>query len=1130
MSRSPELAADERRARIQVRGLPLAFVQIASCYAILGGAITIAGWAFDLQRLTDWGNDGISMFVNAAVCAILCGAALLLVVAPQPAWRRRAARAFAAVAAVIGGLTVLEHLFGWELGIDTFLLSQPWGQRAAMAPMRMGPPASTSFLVLGAAIILATLGTRERRLASALAILPVAVASLSITGYWFGADQLFGVARFTGIAWQTSTILIALGVGVMAAVPEHGIVAALRRKDTGGALLRRLVGPIVAIPLLLGWLRIVGQNAGLYDTAFGTAVGTLVEIGLLFALIWWTSQNISQYETAAAEAQGRLALIVESTDDAVVSKSLDGIILSWNAGAERLFGYSKTEAVGRSILLIIPSDRVDEEHKILNRLRRGERIDHFETVRVHKNGAPLHVSLSVSPIYDATGNVVGASKIARDITKQKRADEAIRRSEKELQALANTIPQLAWMANPDGDIFWYNQRWYDYTGTTFEEMQGWGWQSVHDPQILPMVLERWKHCIATGEPFEMEFPLRGVDGAYRWFLTRVNPLYDEENRVTRWFGTNTDIDHAKRTERELREQARTLELLNETGTVVGSTLELQKLLQAVTDIATQLSGAQFGAFFHNSTDESGDSYLLYTLSGAPREAFEKFGSPRATPLFGPTFNGEGPIRSDDITQDPRYGQMAPHHGMPEGHLPVRSYLAAPVVSRSGEVIGGLFFGHSEAGVFNERTERIIGGVASQAAVAIDNARLYENLKRAADERAELLEAERAARSEAERANIIKDEFLATLSHELRTPLSAILGWSQLLATGQIPKEDVAQGLESIERNARAQTQLIEDLLDMSRIISGKLRLDVQWTDISSVVDQTVESVRPTADAKQIRLRKILDPHPGPVSGDPTRLQQVFWNLLTNAIKFTPKGGTVDVLLQRVNSHLEVTFHDSGIGIKPEVLPYVFERFRQADSSTTRTFGGLGLGLSIVKNLVELHGGTVRALSSGEDQGSTFVVSLPIAPVRDGEPREHPTAFRSPASDSKRIRLPGVKVLIVDDEADARELLKRVLTQSEAEVVAVRSGREALELIRSYQPHVIISDIGMPGMDGYEFIREVRSLLPAEVGKIPAIALTAFARSEDRTNAMIAGYQVHVAKPIEPQELVATVSSLARRLG
>ena len=508
-----------------------------------------------------------------------------------------------------------------------------------------------------------------------------------------------------------------------------------------------------------------------------------------------------------------------------------------------------------------------------------------------------------------------------------------------------------------------------------------------------------------------------------------------------------------------------------------------------------LAAQQFGAFFYNTTDENGDAFLLYTLCGAPREAFEKFGHPRATPLFGPTFLGEGSIRCDDVLKDPRYGQWGPHHGQPPGHLPVRSYLSVPVVSPAKEVFGGLFFGHSEVGVFTAEAERLIGGIAVQAGVALDNARLYENLKRASQERSQLLEAERTARSVAERASVMKDEFLANLSHELRTPLNAIYGWSQLLLSDHMSENDRREGLLAIHRNAKTQTQLIDDLLDMSRIIAGKVRLDVQAVDLASIVNAAVESVSPAAEAKQIRLRKILDPHAGPVSGDPTRLQQILWNLLTNAIKFTPKDGRVDILLERVGSHVEITVADSGMGIQPEFLPVVFERFRQADASTTRIHGGLGLGLSIVKNLVELHGGTVSVASAGQGQGATFVVKLPMAPVHDAALREHPTAAKSPDVKHGELGLAGVKVLVVDDEPDARSLIQHVLTQCQAEVTTAQNSDEAIGLLRTHKPDVIVSDIGMPVKDGYQFIREVRALSAADGGKTPAIALTAYARSE-----------------------------------
>jgi PAS domain S-box-containing protein len=711
------------------------------------------------------------------------------------------------------------------------------------------------------------------------------------------------------------------------------------------------------------------------------------------------------------------------------------------------------------------------------------------------------------------------------------ATRSLRASQDQLLDMANLIPQLAWMAQPDGEITWYNQGWYEYTGTTIEQMRGGGRDLVHDPGHLPAVLEMWRESISKGVPFEMEFPLRGADGVFRWFLTRANPMRDAAGRVIRWFGTNTNIDQVKRIRGELEEQKRTLEILNRTGAILASSLDLQALVQSATDAATTITGAKFGAFFYNVIGDDGEAFMLYTLSGAPREAFEKFGQPRATALFGPTFRNEGPIRVDDVLADPRYGQSGPHHGMPPGHLPVRSYLAVPVVSRSGEVIGGLFFGHPDVGVFTEPSEQLVKGIASQAAMAIDNARLYEASVKAGKEREMLLESERHARGAAERASRMKDEFLATLSHELRTPLSSILGWSQLLRMRPPDPAELRKGLETIERNARMQTQLIEDLLDMSRITSGKVRLDVQPVQPSAFLEAALETVRPAAEAKGVRLEQVVDPRAGPVSGDPSRLQQVMWNLLNNAIKFTPKGGKVLATVSRVNSHIELGVTDTGQGIEPEFLAHVFERFRQSDSSSTRQHGGLGLGLAIVKHLVELHGGSIRVDSAGLGKGATFTVQLPLAGVRRQEGRnDHPGTAAPAAVDLKTIDLSGIKVLVVDDQPDARELIARVLLECRAEVFVADCALEALRLLQLERPDVLVSDIGMPDVDGYELLRRVRALGAEQGGRTPAIALTAFARSEDRTRALQHGFQVHVSKPVEPSELIVTVASVAGRAG
>ena len=585
-----------------------------------------------------------------------------------------------------------------------------------------------------------------------------------------------------------------------------------------------------------------------------------------------------------------------------------------------------------------------------------------------------------------------------------------------------------------------------------------------------------------------------------------------------------DLLHVKEA---LEEETRILELLNTTGAMLASKLELQVVIQAVTDAATQLSGAEFGAFFYTARGPHAGVFPLYTLSGAPREAFEGLGHPSETPLFAPTFNGERPIRLADVRADPRYGQKGPHYGMPPGHLPVRSYLAVPVVARSGEVLGALLFGHRECGVFTERSERLIVGIAAQAAIAIDNARLYEEAKQAAEERARLLEAERFTTTELERVSRLKDEFLATLSHELRTPLNAVLGWSEILLSRTTVDADTRRGLETIVRNARSQAQLIEDLLDMNRIVSGKIRLDVQPVELVSIIEAALESMGPSAAAKSITVKKTMAPDASPMLGDPNRLQQIVWNLLSNAVKFTPKGGSIDVTSRRVGSHVEISVQDTGMGIAPEFLPHLFERFRQADSSLTRRFGGLGIGLSIVKHLVELHGGSITAKSRGSGKGATFVVSLPLRAVREVDgPGEPSTANHGPERRAVDVSLQGIKVLVVDDEHDALDLLKVVLTGASAEVLIASSADEGVALLKDSHPDVIVSDIGMPDRDGYEFIRQVRGLTSAGGGKTPAIALTAFARSEDRARAMLAGYQVHVSKPIEPRELVATVKSLA----
>jgi PAS domain S-box-containing protein len=542
--------------------------------------------------------------------------------------------------------------------------------------------------------------------------------------------------------------------------------------------------------------------------------------------------HVNQFSPEHAEQTwALLAAIIASSEDAVVSKTLTGIVTSWNAAAQRLFGYTAEEMIGQSITRVIPEDLLHEETEILSKLRRGQRIERYETVRVTKDGRRLDISLTISPVRDSKGNIVGAAKIAHDVTARRQAERALKEREAQLAKLA-----------------------------------------------------------------------------------------------------------------------------------------------------------------------------------AEREFF--------------------------------------------------------------------------------------------------------------------LESERAARSEAERLSHLKDEFLATLSHELRTPLNAIQGWATLLRQPQIKPEDLQRGLQIIERNVRVQADIINDLLDMSRIVSGKLHLDVQPVFLHEVIQNSIEAVRQTAEAKNIRIQPMLDTRIGLVRGDPNRLQQVLWNLLTNAIKFTPKGGRVQVILERVNSHAEISVEDTGIGIKPEFLPYVFDRFRQADAATTRQFGGLGLGLSLVKSLVELHGGSAKVKSRGENQGATFILNLPIAHVRAEENHLQPSAHASPANDEVQLpSLEGVSVLVVDDEPDGRELIARILEGRGAKAQCAATAEAALAMLGSEHFDVLLSDIGMPVVDGFELIRRARALDTARASPLPAIAITAYARAEDRQRSLLAGFHMHLSKPIESGELIASVAGL-----
>ncbi|WP_121809183.1 PAS domain S-box protein [Mucilaginibacter kameinonensis] len=535
--------------------------------------------------------------------------------------------------------------------------------------------------------------------------------------------------------------------------------------------------------------------------------------------------DITEQKNAEAK-QGMLASIIESSEDAIVSKNLDGIITSWNNAAQRLFGYTDEEIIGKHITTLIPEDRYDEEELIISKIRANERIEHFETIRKTKSGEEIQISLTISPIMNKANKVIGASKIIRDIGKQKKAED------------------------------------------------------------------------------------------------------------------------------RLQQYAERLEILNSIGQVISAELDIQSILQKVTDSTTQLCGAQFGAFFHNLVNEQGESYMLFTLSGAPREAFEKFGMPRNTAVFHPTFSGEGTVRVDDITKDPRYGKNAPHFGKPAGHLPVVSYLAVPVRGKSGEVIGGLFFGHEQPARFTKEHEQLVLAVAAQASVALDNAKLYEDIKQ---------------------LNEKKDEFIGLASHELKTPVTSLKGYLQIIARN-LPADDRNKLLanRALEQVGRL-TTLISDLLDVTKIQTGKLPFTYADYDIIKSITDLREILQQTESSHQIILNLPLERLI--IHADSQRIEQVIINLVTNAVKYSPKGDKVIITGAVINNKLRISVQDFGIGIQPDQLERVFSRFYRVENLASH-MSGLGIGLYICQEIVTRHQGRLW-VESTYGEGSTFYFELPL---------------------------------------------------------------------------------------------------------------------------------------------------------
>jgi PAS domain S-box-containing protein len=826
-----------------------------------------------------------------------------------------------------------------------------------------------------------------------------------------------------------------------------------------------------------------------------------------------TERRRVEEELRAKEAQ--LRAILDHSAAVIFVKDLDGHYLRVNRQYEVLRGVTEAEVRGKTDYDLYAKEIADAVRANDQEVIAADTPIQFEEQVAFADGPHDFIAVKF-PLRDEGGRPYAVCGIATDITERKRAETALRESESRLRQHMDAMPQMVYTSPADGMTDYVNGRWQEYTGLSWERCLGTGWVERLHPDDRERVWRRWVESVKAGQPFETEYRLRRKDGQYRWHLSRAIPIRDGRRQIVKWIGTSTDIHDRKEAEAE-REELLARERAARAETEHAA--ESIRRLQAVTDSALvrltlddllremlarirELIAADSAAIL--LVTEDGQSLSVRATIGF-EDAATGLRVPFGKGVAGSIAASRAPLVVEDLSAVEVINPVLRRNA--------RSLVGAPLVVE-GRFIGVIHADTARPRRFTEGDVRLLQLAADRVALAIEQARLYE--------------VERQARRQAEEANRMKDEFLTLVSHELRSPLNAMLGYAVLLRYGGLDAQKVKQAADIIERSGRAQAQLIDDLLDTARIISGKLRLELGPVDLVSVIEQAVQTIHPAADAKGISIETDLPSEIGQITGDPARLQQVVWNLLSNAVKFTPQGGRVEARLERADPYICITVSDTGKGISPDFLPYVFARFLQADASSAKRHGGLGLGLALVKYLVELHGGTIEVASAGEGQGATFKVTLPVRAVATplGEAGVSPVTVKSSGE------LAGVRALVVDDADDARELIGTALTQCGADVVAVSSAAEAYALITAtppqWRPDVIVSDIEMPVEDGYSLIRRVRESERARGAHIPAVALTAYGRAEDRARALRAGFQTHVAKPVDPDELTAVIMSLVGR--
>ncbi|MBS1795400.1 MAG: PAS domain S-box protein [Acidobacteria bacterium] len=780
------------------------------------------------------------------------------------------------------------------------------------------------------------------------------------------------------------------------------------------------------------------------------------------------------------------------------------------AYAER-FGLRPEDCVGRPIAEIIGERTTGLIDRYVETVLTGQPVE-FELEIPYPKIGNHYMHCSYAPEFDEDGRVVGWVAAVTDISERRRMEEAIRESESGLRKMADAMPQVVWIADENGEVYYYNHRASEFAGIEKGVDGTWRWQPVLHPDDLEATVCEWEKSVAEKTVYAKEHRLQMKDGGFRWHLSRAIPVFNEQGRVLKWYGTATDIHDLKQTEdalikAERRASEEYLALLSRivpVGQTLGTARDLLSIYRALHDFvrATMPCTAFFVSFYNPEKSLRTAAYAWgeegeVDISLLPPMPLTADGGPNSQAIF----------EKKSVVVNRYWDLMKnrPHVVLQDNGLNPNSSLVVPMKVMS-RIIGTLEVQAYEEGVFTNEHIIALEMVANLAAVAIENVRL--------------LQVEAEAREAAETANRAKDEFLSVLSHELRTPLNSMLGWIRMMRAGVLDEERSRKAVEVIERNTLLQNNLIEDLLDVSRIISGKMRIEKEAVDLVGIFGDTIENLRPVAAQKKIRFEFETAETSLIIHGDATRLQQILTNLVQNAVKFTDEGGRVEILLERRGDLARLVVRDDGIGIDGEILPHIFERFQQADSSTKRVYSGLGLGLTIVRNLVGLHGGVITAKSDGAGKGATFTVEFPL--TREFLERSTATGKAAAAAESA---LDGARILLVDDDAESLVPLQVFLEREGAEIVLATSAREALEKLARENFHILITDIGMPVADGYDLLARVRQLQTEQNAFITAIALTAYASSDDRRRALASGFQDHFAKPVDYDELLATVKKI-----